>query len=136
MNDELREEILELINDDERKEGSYLEKLGQDLRSEIHDYCSLTKEFRERMSQMESMIHGHAIGVQNVYAEVKKVQDALQLVEVKKLVRYIENYDSARIKNEIEKIHKFMNSDYVAEAIQEFKHFKYELIELIQRGLK
>lgn len=90
----------------------------------------------KRLIDIESMIHNHAIGVQNVYEKVDKIEKTLELKDIKQLVRYIESYDSKRIKTEIEEIHKYMNSDHVTNAIAEFQDFKYNLIELLDFKLK
>ncbi len=136
MRDEIYAEIHRILEDAIDRRLRDEEESILLLRKQIeHEWIPLMQGIGKRMDAIQSLVENHAIGVQNVYAEVKKVQDALKLAEVKKLVRYIENYDSSRIKKEIEEIHKYMNSDFVTNAIDEFKNFKYELLEILERDL-
>jgi hypothetical protein len=105
------------------------------LRRDIAEEFIIIKNLKKRMDEIESMIHAHAVGVQNVYAKVEKIEKTLELKDIKKLIRYIESYDSQRIKKEIEEIHKYMNSDRIVNAIEEFQEFKDNLTKLLSLKL-
>ena len=69
------------------------------IRNEIsEEWLPLIKDVPQRMDEIEEMIHAHAVGVQNVYSKVEKIEKTLELSDVKK---------------EIEEIYKYMNSERV-----------------------
>jgi hypothetical protein len=85
MNDN---EIYEMINAQIdaalEREDCHIKQLQDALCEELENYRQANKSNSKQMAIIETMIHQHAIGVQNVYNEILEMKRIYQLTQIDK----------------------------------------------------
>src|ERR1700690_2053640 len=95
ISEEMKSDIYEILEDFIENYYSNLRDRMDGIKDELNDFYSTAKVLRDRMGEIEKMIHAHAIGVQNVYNEVQEVKNKLNIPLLNEKILKIEEIRNA-----------------------------------------
>lgn len=100
-------------------------------KKELIDNVKVLNGYKERMDEIENLIHNHAIGVQNVYNKFKEIEDTIKSEDFKETFRHLQNLnDKYALDNLNEKIRiliRISEDQEILKAINTIEEIKQRL---------
>lgn len=134
LSPEIWEKLYEKINHLHDEKYDDMDSIYRRIKEEAEDISNGQLTILKRLSAIESLIHNHSIGVTNIYNKFIELEKRMASDEVSKLLRTLQKFDIEQIKNSIEELRRFMNSEGVNDIINKFSDFKESIIEVLEIG--